>query len=162
MKRRRWPVVLIVIAAAWLVGQPLREQSQPKPGQNHVFFELGGSGLLYSVNYERLLSGGWNVRLGWSTVSFIYSYKAYFGGATKLLSSPRRGFELGGAVGLLVLTHFLFWEIDPPVGAPYGGPILGYRYLPESRGPTFRIAATPLVTSEGVTPWVGLSVGYAF
>ncbi|GIW51477.1 MAG: hypothetical protein KatS3mg081_0832 [Gemmatimonadales bacterium] len=162
----RTSVATLGVASAifWnFVSTPLRAQEPRGPeARNHIFVELGGPGLLYSANYERLLSGGWNVRIGCSSADLFIAYASCFAGGSKLVVGRRSGLELGAFLGLLELRRFLFLEADPRATGAYAGLIAGYRYLPRIRGLSFRISATPLATTEGVAPWGGISLGYAF
>jgi hypothetical protein len=43
-----------------------------------------------------------------------------------------------------------------------GTATLGYRYAPKKKGFLFRIGFTPIFSPNGVFPWLGTSLGYAF
>jgi hypothetical protein len=132
-------------------------------GRNHLFFEGGGSGLLYSVNYERLVGSSFGLRLGTSSANIgVLDYTAILGGLAWIPSGARRGLELGFALGVLEIKQFLVFKSDPPDRGLYGSFTLGYRWLPQERGLSFRLAATPLFTTGGAAPWAGISLGYVF
>lgn len=158
-----------------------RRGDDRSPALNAIFFEALGSGLLYSVSYERRLP--WHdlgVRAGGSF--FTYATSAY-GGSGNLtlvsipllatwapaLSSKYPAHRANVGAGATVL-----W-LDPPTdsrGTSYGGDraglgvaasaVLGYRYLPPSGGFTFALAFTPLLRASGLLPWGGVSAGIAF
>ncbi len=162
-----------MLSRIWLVGlrgavstailfagstQPLRAQ-----GRNHVFFEAGGSGLLYSANYERLVGPSSAIRLGYSSSDTgVLDYTAVFGGLAWMPGGGRRGIEFGLTLGALDIKRFLFLFSDQREAGLYGSAILGYRWLPRVRGLSFRLAATPLFSPSGAAPWGAVSLGYVF
>lgn len=148
---------------------------------NVVFAEALGSGLLYSVNYERRLP--WfelGLRAGASF--FTYAVSSYGGsGNLVLVSFPLQvtydpsfsarypAHRLHAALGATVL--YLDAASDSR-GTSFGGDgaglgvaaagALGYRFLPPDGGFTFAVAFTPLVRPTGFLPWGGASAGWAF
>ena len=132
-------------------------------GRNHLFLEAGGSGLLYSVNYERLVGRSVGLRAGYSSSnSALLDYTAAFGGLAWIPGGERRGLELDLALGVLGIKRFLFLEWDQREEGLYGSFTLSYRWLPRMRGVSFRLAATPLFSPTGAAPWTGISLGYVF
>jgi len=155
----RW--LRLVLLAGALLASPLHLVAAQ--GRNHLFFEVGGSGLLYSANYERLVGSSWGLRLGTSSANIgVLDYTANFAGLTWIPGGGRRGLELGFALGALEVKHFIFFSSDQPSRVLYGSFTLGYRWLPKVRGLSFRLAATPLFTADGAAPWAGVSLGYVF
>ena len=140
--------------------------------QNAVYIELGGAGLLYSVNYDRHVFGRWHLRAGYSTLGSDF----WFGdnGRTHLVplqfvfvSQTEHAFELGAGLTLVWQSN------DPdPLGQPtsdFGAMIpsftAGYRYQPRDQGFLFRIGFTPFVGYDNtlrILPYGGISFGYAF
>jgi hypothetical protein len=145
---------------------------------NAIFFEALGSGLLYSINYQRMLA---DIPLGLRVgASFItYKVSSAEGSGNLLLATlplmvsyyvgpPRHKLELG-----LGATVIYFSASSDSTGTKFEGPgvglgiaasgVIGYRYMPDTRGVTFGAGFTPLLRSpKGFLPWGGASVGYAF
>jgi hypothetical protein len=150
-----------------------RARPDARTAYNSAFVELFGSGLLYSVNYERLLAGGsYGVRVGVSygqiattasgqdpgktfdTVTIPVLFNTYFGSAS-------HKFQTGG--GALMVYG--------PTAAPMLRPsdsglnaaatfVVGYRYLARTGGASLGIAWTPSLGAGGFFwLWGGLSLG---
>lgn len=147
-------------------AQTRDDASTERPHAGHaVFVEIGGSGLLYSLNYERRLPGGAAARVGGS---FVRAQDVSVATLPLTLSwLAGRGahrLELGG--GLLI------GRVRDAVDlAEFGGTLttalatgtLGYRWQHQPHGMLLRVTLTPFVTGHPrAFPWAGLSVGYAF
>jgi hypothetical protein len=145
---------------------------------NVLFFEALGSGLLYSINYERFFPR-WNVGLR-GGASFI-AYKvsdANGSGALELASLPfvASWYYGPGAHRLQLGLGFTILYVKASTdatGASYGGSVpslgiaatavVGYRYWPRHGGFTFGAGFTPLLREpKGLLPWGGADVGWAF
>jgi hypothetical protein len=154
--------------------------------KNFVYVEALGSGGLFSINYDRLFSPTWAVRVGFSALSpTISNLDAGVATFTKLSlttipitsaylinfpDSPHH-FELGGGITILLgsLTvdvsnaGYTFTALN---GA--GGQLLAaYRFQPKYGGFSFRAAFTPFfVAVPGLPPiafpWGGVSFGGTF
>lgn len=142
--------------------------------RNAAYFELGGNGIFYTLNYERFFTPKISARGGLMTVSVSGTDSGTDVSATfnvvpltanYFLGSSHR-LELGAGPMLFRLTG----EADPP-GAPSqsaGGTTLGltstlgYRYQSPTGGFLFRAGITPFLVSGSFSVWGGLSVGYAF
>ena len=140
-----------------------------RPRRNLIFVELGGNGLLCTINYDRALTESFTLRLGighltegaipvsadqTSAVS-----RASFG--VPLLVNYVRGnarhrLELGA--GITIFAAAAGASLVEPVATA----VIGYRYVPSEGGFTYRIGFTPLVSTRAVLPWGGLSFGYLF
>jgi hypothetical protein len=157
------------------------------PAKNAVFLEGLGPGLLYSVNYERLVIPELAVRLGFSYLSM--SASATSGGTTATASASfftipitatyvgLRGLEVGGG-----MTLFHASGSGSSVGvsasgsgfAPLGTLLVGYRLHPDNGvGFQFRVGAMAMMGEGlslstdnpggfGVLPWLYLSAGVGF
>lgn len=133
------------------------------PARNAVYLEAMGPGLLYSVNYERALSEHVVARIGGSTWDDTnLAYDAAFATLVRPLGRGTGRWELGAGAGLLHLRKFLFLETTSPETNLYGILLTGYAIRPAKSGLFFRVAFTPVFTSEGIGPWGGLSLGLAF
>lgn len=127
---------------------------------NVLFGELGGSGLLFSMNYERLLNNKFGVRVGVGSaglmgLTFPAILNYYIGKEKKL--------ELG--LGLIYTDYF------PNNGGKYisNGEFLitatiGHKFQSEKRGIVFRFSFTPIynLIKDKILPFGGISIGYAF
>ena len=146
---------------------PFSLRAQMKP--NNLYFELGGNGIYYSVNYERnILSASklqLNTRIGLTTIGIEniglpFEANVLFGkeeqrsfleigiGGTPMYSYTRKA-ERNGTWGkrksefdLIALGRF------------------GYRYVSE-KGFLLRFAFTP-VFERKYFPWAGISIGKNF
>jgi hypothetical protein len=148
------------------------------PPSNAVYAELLGNGLLYSINYERMLpayhlglragasfftdkissaSGSGNLTL--ASFPFVASY---------YLGPPRHKLELGLGATILYVD-----AASDSTGTKYQGSVgglgiaatavIGYRYVPRGHGVTFGAGFTPLLReTKGFLPWGGAMVGWAF
>jgi hypothetical protein len=153
----------------------------PARADNAVFAELLGNGLLYSVNYERIVAVGAGVTLGIRAgASFItYGISSSAGAGNLTLATvpvtvsyywgpSSHKLQLGlGASALYVSaatdsTGQKFSSAEEGLGIAATA-IVGYRYLPARRGVTFGVGFTPLLRSgRGFLPWGGASIGVAF
>jgi hypothetical protein len=149
----------------------------PAPPTNAVFLELLGSGLFYSVNYERILGAlPIGLRVGASYFTWKISDASGAGNLTLATFPALASYYLGGVhhklqLGLGATVVYLVASTDS-AGIQYGSEsalgiaasgVLGYRYVPASHGFTFGAGFTPMFRlGKGFLPWGGASVGYAF
>ena len=148
-----------------------------RTASNVVFAEPLGNGLLYSLNYARVVES-WHLGLRAGASYFTYAVSKY-GGSGKLtivtlplvasyyvpIAGSNHNVELGlGATVLYVAAS------TDSEGTRYGRVgldvaatgVVGWRYLPRDGGLTFGAGFTPLVRTTKVLPWGGLSAGYVF
>lgn len=137
--------------------------------QNQLYLELAGNGLIYSLNYERLLSKNFALRFGFGiTPGVIFVEGTYIHipfTASYLVGSETSKFEAG-----IGATYFAGTDVEI-FGLPAGDQslifvtgIIGYRYISPG-GFVFRIFFSPLYSSEAdpnLIPTGGLSFGFAF
>jgi hypothetical protein len=164
------------------VGVPQEVKTQ---ASNSIFLELGGNGLLYTVNYDRLLAQDYGFRVGIgylgvsssspdngngstsASASFLIipaTFNYFFASHTdgKVGSSK---FEVGAGIVLVDLSASVS---GGGVGSAFSGSgvggtaTIGYRYQPSDGGVLFRVGFTPFFTSKGFLPWAGISVGFTF
>lgn len=141
-----------VVASAWLflllIGLlPSRVDAQEAgPARDVVYVELLGNALYGgSINYERMLTPQYSVRVGASpfrSFPVMLNYLPGWGHHTA---------EVG--FGLFV---------DASDRNVLGTATFGYRYQPRDGGMVFRAGWTPLADAGGVASWAGVSVGFAF
>ncbi len=159
---------------------PLAAAQAPpaRTARNSVFIELGGSGVLYSINYDRVINEYFSVRAGLEYMSVSASVSA--GGSTAsakatflgipvignfLWGNENHKLEVGAGLTIFRVTGSAS-SLDAVASgsgvAPVGTGVIGYRYAPHDGGFTFRAGFTPLFSKEGWQPWGGLSFGYLF
>lgn len=142
-----------------------------------IFAEAFGSGLLYSVNYERLFDE-LHIGVRGGASYFTYAVSSYGrSGNLVLVSFPVvasyyvdwRNHNLQLGLGATVLYTGVatdsqgtsFESERSGLGLAASG-VIGYRYIPRDGGVTFGVAFTPLVRASSFLPWGGANVGYAF
>ena len=146
-----------------------------QPPRNAAYVELGGNGVLPTLNYERRFTDHWAGRIGFvvitseeteeedDDVTFAFPVVANF------ISHPASNhhFEVGG--GLLFVVG------DEQEFAPDGGEdedeqisnvaltgLAGYRYQRPGRGFVFRAGLTPFFIDGDFAPFAGISFGYGW
>lgn len=162
-------------AAVLLAG--VSSQVQAQSGSNTIFLELGGNGLLYSINYERVLpsdvslragfsymsvsasGGGASANVNWVTIPLTFSYLGIGGGSAKL--------ELGGGAAFTRISGASSTgfgdEIEAGVFVPLASFIAGLRIAPPGGGFNFKLAFTPFWHPDtDFFPWAGLAFGIGF
>jgi hypothetical protein len=166
------------------------EESSPaakeREAKNAIYLDLLGPGLLYSINYDRMLTDEFSARIGFSyfgvgasasdasgntTASASFSYWAvpltvsYLG-----IGSDTNMLELGGGASILNFSGSgLIESDDEEVGAGASvttvsaTAMVGYRRQPADGGFVFRVGLSPVMTfGAGFLPWGYLSLGAAF
>ena len=132
--------------------------------KNAVYTELGGSGLLYSLNYEYRIPVNANQRLALGAgTSVIGTDKFNFIGITSVnyLIGRKNIFEVG------ISPAYIFTNSNFLMSAR-----IGYRYE-SSSGLLFRVGFSPIYgkfaetglkeySGKVILPWGYLSVGYTF
>jgi hypothetical protein len=157
-------------------------QAQPDK-QNSLYLELGGTSLLYSVNYERFVNSGLSIRVGfsylsvtavandgtsmstasasWATVPLMAEYLGMRNGSHTL--------ELGAGINAMYFsghasTFDAFSSFTGVAAIPAAN--IGYRFTDPKGGFVFRAAYTPLFVVTGqnktILSWFGTSFGYRF
>ncbi len=141
-----------------------------------------GSGGVYSVNYERHLTGRWSGRIGYAQLNSSRgnggleidrngTFRSIPITVTYLTGRRASGFELGAGTTLmwdsstLETIGPLQFDVEPS-SRIFATLVTGYRLQPENRGMLFRVGFTPLFGIDGsqlqALPWGGVSIGYAF
>jgi hypothetical protein len=178
-------------AEAPKAAQVPREDAGDHPAPNSIFAEGLGAGLLYSINYERMLADEVGVRLGfgyWSvgasqtspsgqtstasasviTIPITASYVGIRGGKHSL--------ELGGGATIAIWSGSASGVGTSSSGSgakPLGVAMVGYRLHPVDRaGFQFRVGLMAVMgqgaginadpSNFGVLPWGYLSLGASF
>ena len=149
----------------------------PRNASNAIFVEALGNGLLYSINYERIIEK-WSVGLRAGASYFTYAVSSYgSSGNLKLATFPlvasyyfgtqRHKLQLGLGATILYLgvssdSTGRKFEGERSGGGVSATAVVGYRYLPPERGFSFGVGFTPLLRSSRFLPWGGASAGYVF
>lgn len=162
---RALAVVLMIVC---LCGTAPATSPTSPTSQNSVYLELLGNGLLYSLNYDRLITESIGLRVGVSyqkpnseeivTVPIMIQY---------LTGSGNSKLELGIGVCLVSQpdrSSFSFLDDDKEFegSGALGTATIGYRYQRADEGLVFRAGFTPLFGSIGFWPLAGISIGYGF
>ena len=143
---------------------------RPRHAQNQIYFELGGCGITYTINYERLLSdnfalrGGIGVTPGWivfdGTIFTIPVTGSY------LIGDGSSKFELGLGATYLTTTDIEVFGL--PAGSSslvaFNG-IIGYRGGRPDGGFIFRVAFAPMYSPDfdpEFIPYGLVSFGFGF
>jgi len=161
---RRVKTIIILCIFLFNAGQLISQQHP-----NSIYLELMGSGGLYSLNYDRMFTPNIGGRIGFSYFSFtsdnfffpsvdMYMFPIslnYFAG------EGNSKFEIGS--GVTIVTGTADWFGVKGSGSAIAGIFnIGYRYQQSEGGFLFRIGLTPILSSTGIHPWGGLSIGTAF
>ncbi|MFT7621757.1 MAG: hypothetical protein ACI9WU_000922 [Myxococcota bacterium] len=181
----------VALCAVTMLCAPASAQEEDRTANSTIFLEGLGPGVLYSINYERLVLDPLAVRVGFS----YFSFSATSGSETASagffmipitasyvgLYSGSHGLEVGGGATLFYATLASSGVGLSTTGsgvAAYGTAHVGYRVHPLDGGFNFRIGLMALFgpgfggTSTdsdgqlqadfGVAPWGYLSLGYSF
>jgi hypothetical protein len=133
---------------------------------------MGGSGGVYSLNYERLFTKNLSVRAGTAYFA-VTSGSEFIKTKISVISFPitvnylfakRNHTFLVGAGPTIFITHFGVEKIGNLFTnkSIVGTAILGYCYQPPKSRYNFRMAFTPIFNGSAFTPWMGISLGYGF
>lgn len=133
---------------------------------NAIYAELGGPSLYYSFNYDRMVFPTVGCRTGFSLVEgddrhwslLLPVFVNLLPGAASLSTS---NFELDAGLVYHSSGVSIWYETTESSGLFYSLG-LGYRYQSADDGLIFRITLTPLIFSDAVIPFGGVSFGWAF
>ena len=173
----------ILAVALWLFPSTAHAEEEADPWRdrdavNAVFFEAFGNGLLYTVNYERIvpqLHAGIRVGASYfagdiddSNGSGKLKFASFPIVASYYLFGPTHHLQLGLGATILYLgastdsTGTKFSGDAAGVGAALTG-VVGYRYMPPKGWLDFGVGFTPLLRpSSGLLPWGGIHLGAIF
>jgi hypothetical protein len=135
------------------------ESAPPAPrelsARNGYFLELGGAGLLYSLNYERRFNDAFSVSVGFGAIPVWGAVATIFPLSVHGWTGTEHHLEYGGGVTLVAqdLDDGRFWV-----------PSMGYRYQRPEGGFLFRATAMGFFRMNDpidAIPFAGLSAGWA-
>jgi len=146
------------------------QYSFTSPVKNQIYLEIGGFGLTYSINYERLVSENFALRGGIGvTPGLLFIDGTLFTipvSGSYLIGGDFSKLELG--LGATYITSTDIELFDLPAGsfsAVAIDGIIGYRVGNPQGGFVFRIAFNPMYSSEfnpNFIPYGLISFGYGF
>jgi len=181
--------LVVALCAVPVMADPMPRAPVGRSADNSIFVEGGGPGLLYSINYERIVENDFGLRAGISYTSF--SASASSGGSTASasaaiitvpviasylgVSSGSHSLEMGAGGTIVFATGSASGTGIAASGSGMTGlgtVILGYRRQPVNGGFQFRIGLEALVgkglslsnpdpNSFGVLPWMYMSLGFS-
>jgi hypothetical protein len=144
---------------------------------NSIYLEIAGSAIGGALNYERMLSNSFGLRLGFGylplsgtnskgatvhasikSAPLTLSWFPFSNTTSDTVSSDK--LEIGAGALYANLSRKL-GPFDEFNGIGYTG-IVGYRYQPWDGGFIFRIAFTPIILNGKFQPYGGISFGYGF
>jgi len=122
-----------------------------------LFIELGGAGLILSVNYDRIFREHLSLRAGFGLMAVGEGERVHV-------------FPIGANYLLGPGDHKLELDVTVTVALEGGGkyfplisPGMGYRFAPKSGGLSYRAVVSPVFTQSGaVYPFGGVSIGLQF
>ena len=154
---------------------PTDQDAEARSANNAVYAEGGGPGLLYSLNYERIVAASVALRVGVSSLTISGSSFAGEESAPKVrifflpltasyLFGRTHSFELGaGATPMYAQSLRADGSVSADDLAVFGSALAGYRYQSLHGGFLFRIGASPLINQVGsVLPSAYVSLGATF
>jgi hypothetical protein len=138
------------------LGTLFAQDTIPK---NIVYLEGGGVGILYSLNYERIISDNLSIRIGYTSWAMpIYGGSDSFAGIPLLVNyfqgEGNNKVEFG--VGLEYANDSDYRHTIIAVGT------VGYRYQPKDGGFHFRIVVVPIIGFGKFSVIFGISTGFYF
>jgi hypothetical protein len=161
-------VMLTLLSLLGPAGTAAAQARALPSAPNAVYLELAGNGLLYSLNYDRLLAPKIAARVGVMGLGAASDTSSAAVLAAPLMVSYLFGegnshFETGIGVMLAAgaVDEVEGFEDESFSGA-VGTATVGYRYRRPGGGFVFRAGVTPFFNTSGIGPWIGLSFGYGF
>ncbi len=185
--RKLFAILLFLAGSSACFAQ---ENTTPTTVPYRSFFaELGGPGVLFSVNYDtrfKKSAAGLGARIG---IGFSTGFKsnAYFfdslnnyyystnGKTVSSLTIPvqvnyifakpgsKSAFEVGlGATYIGKYSDIFDFDVDPRKGRIYGNTSFMYRRLPTNGGFSWRVGFTPLIGNGVIQPSAAASIGFNF
>ncbi len=163
-----WILLLIV----GLSTKNIHAQDVVEAPPKHAFFaEIGGNGLLFSINYNYRLGDKFGLRGGigfaggkenYGSSGFTYNNSIFTIplSANLLLGKNGKYFELGAGITLVSeKIEFLEREYSPITGTL----TFAFRYQPLGGGFMFNVGLTPIFTDKYFDPFrPGVGIGYCW
>ena len=166
MKRKFFRCAAVFILFLLFFNNSISGQTNP----NSIYFEALGNGVLYSINYDRLITENFGGRIG---IMYLSSLDFFFVSAENFIIVPvmvnyfignKHKLELG--CGIIYASadnaeafEFGSGESSSAIG---GTATIGYRYQLKEGGFLFRVGFTPIFGEGGFAPSAGISLGFSF
>lgn len=172
MTKKNYLLIIILLTVTNIINAQKKEDIDF--AQNSVYIELGGTGLIYSINYERNLIKGKtlyaNARIGITAIPNDY-YNVPL--ELILLKGKKKSFiEVGLGYSPWIEPNSYkdnFRRESYTRVSHYFVPKLGYRYQKPKGGFLFKISVTPTIFyisdtyyNNDFNLWGGISLGYCF
>lgn len=138
-----------------------------------VFAELGGSTALASFNYELVNPQGYTFRMGISPIAILWNDDDTYQNnnpekddlvallaVSKIFGRKTNHFETG--LGYVFGQSYRDENSRIPLAKGFV-PYFGYRMMSASQENPYilRLTFTPIINSEGINSWFGISFGYS-
>lgn len=139
--------------------------------RNTIYAELLGPGLLYSLNYDRMMTENLSGRIGFSMLN-LDAGKPGEPSKVNVTTIPvtlnylygKRNHKLELSGGLVFITASQKFDgvssIEGSGSLATAG--LAYRYHPVNGGLNFRLGVSPIFDNNMFLTWGGVSLGYSF
>jgi len=141
-----------------------------RTANNSFFIELGGSGLFYTFNYERIFGDAdISLRVGFGYLHLDGTFLGHAFNEEDLSVPAIASYYLGrgshriqiGLGGVLLYQQADGSHEGTTTSLNVAG-VLGYRYLPLDGGVNFGISFTPCFRPDLTVPWGGVDFGVGF
>ncbi|HEY5148002.1 MAG TPA: hypothetical protein VII82_14610 [Polyangiaceae bacterium] len=141
-----------------------------RAANNSFFVELGGSGLFYTFNYERIFGDSdISLRVGFGYVHLDGTFLRHTFNEEDLSVPAIASYYIGsgshriqiGLGGVLLYQQSDGINEGTTTSLNVAG-VLGYRYLPLDGGVNFGISFTPCFRPDVTVPWGGIDFGVGF
>jgi hypothetical protein len=166
-KQLKWIICVALLFICNISNAQDYDVYREPTGTNNWFVEVFGSGLFYSLNYEKVLyrkeGTGWVARIGaaYNPSDYTMLNTIYVDGNTFmfpfttsiLLGQRKERIELG--LGFTMMTQGFSDREIVPTG------VVGFRIV-ETNKVYFRVNYTPLIMDGKYTNWLGFSLGRNF
>lgn len=152
----------------------------PKRYYKSLYLEVFGKAAIYSVNFDmRTAKGrrnGWGISSGLSIMGSTGNRGAVAVlvpfGINYLIGKSKHFLEVGAGATYMPLLGTNIpsnasWgvsglTIDRPIDGIFGHFTFGYRFMPLTKGFTWRLMFSPIVYDGYFNPWLSVSFGYQF
>jgi hypothetical protein len=157
---------LLVLLQVFTFAQPI----EGTYWRNHIYAELGGNAVVYSLNYERLLSDNISARIGLGLLPNISSLGDTYIGipltASYIIGKSLVKFEIGLGTTFLKSDYAGVGSRSEYRSYLLITGILGFRLVKSGGGLTVRFIFTPFYSSQ-LEPssfqfFGGISIGHSF
>lgn len=166
MKKTLFVTAVLLFATYASQAQGVEKKMGTSASASQIYFEAGGSGLIYSLNFDSRFSkteNGLGFRLGIGGAGGDGTgYFAIPAQINYLLGENGKYLELGGGLTYVNVQDDFFFN-DQTESAAYANVVIGFRSQPFGRkGLTWRVAFTPFIGGGAFLPYAGASIGFRF